>query len=171
MKMRKLVVYTENVTMPWLTGQLRFLDTETGNLYRVQAGEVGDDEVVATGYVPCDREGGTWKNQGSVTVDPAILPTDPVPGYARLSEVLAAAYDQAARGKGKERHANNKPFHEQRMQEISKLQGNPYGMAFQVQKKLLEGLEMKCPDARKRELLGAIVYLAGIVVYLDQEGE
>lgn len=33
-----------------------------------------------------------------------------VPGYEKLSNVLGAAYHQAAGGKGKERHARGKPF-------------------------------------------------------------
>lgn len=85
--------------------------------------------------------------------------------YKALRDVLDAAYDQAAYGKGKKRHARNNPFHEQHMQSISRLLDSDAGMAFQVVKKLTEGLDMADHDARERELLGAIVYLAGIVVY------
>ena len=42
-------------------------------------------------------------------------------------------------------------------------------MAFQAIKKLTEGLDMTDPKARRRELLGAINYIAGIVVYHDQD--
>src|SRR5690625_1078705 len=91
------------------------------------------------------------------------------PGYERLAAVFQDAHDQAALGKGKERHANGEPFHEQRMQKVSRTQGNAYGMAFQVQKKMLEGLEMADREACRRELLGALNYLAGIVIYLDDQ--
>lgn len=86
--------------------------------------------------------------------------------YETLQIVLNDAFDQAANGKGKERHGNTGlPFHEQRMQTISQLLATDQGMAFQAIKKLTEGLELPDRGARERELLGAIVYIAGIVVY------
>ena len=39
------------------------------------------------------------------------------PGYESLAQVLQEAYDQAARGKGAERHANDLPFDQQPMQQ------------------------------------------------------
>lgn len=86
-------------------------------------------------------------------------------GYEHLAEVLKAAHDQAAYGKGKERHANDLPFHDQRMQSISTLLGDDRGMAFQAIKKLTEGLEFADPARREAELLGAINYIAGILVW------
>lgn len=88
-----------------------------------------------------------------------------IEGYEQLADVLKAAYDQAAKGKGKERHANDLPFHEQRMQTISGLLGSDSGMAFQAIKKLTEGLQFDDNERRERELLGAINYIAGIVIY------
>lgn len=85
--------------------------------------------------------------------------------YQSLAEVLAAAYDQAAKGKGKERHARGNPFHEQHMQTISRMLTTDRGMAYQAIKKLTEGMDMTSPEAKERELLGAIVYIAGIIVY------
>lgn len=87
-----------------------------------------------------------------------------VEGYEELEAVLQSAYEQASAGKGKERHANGLPFHEQRMQGISNLLGSDNGMAFQAIKKLTEGLAFDNPAAREKELLGAIVYIAGILV-------
>lgn len=55
------------------------------------------------------------------------------------------------------------------MQAISRLLGNPTGMTYQVCKKVVEAMNMKDRAARRRELLGAIVYLAGVVVYEDNE--
>jgi hypothetical protein len=86
------------------------------------------------------------------------------PGYQELANVLEAALEQAQSGKGRERHANGLPFEDQRMQTISDLIGTERGMAFQAIKKLTEGLDLADPDAVERELLGAIVYTAGIVV-------
>lgn len=91
----------------------------------------------------------------------------PAPGYERLHDVYQDAHHQAAYGKGNERHANDLPFHEQRMQTISQGLNSPDGMAYQVIKKVQEGLQMKDAGARRRELLGALNYLAGIVIFLD----
>lgn len=91
------------------------------------------------------------------------------PGYEHLAAVLKDAYAQAAFGKGKERHANDLPFDHQPMQTISRLLGNPTGMTYQVCKKVVEAMNMKDRAARRRELLGAIVYLAGVIVYEDNE--
>ena len=93
----------------------------------------------------------------------------PCKGYEKLHNVFRDAHHHAAYQKGAERHANDLPFHEQRMQTISEGQDSPLGMAFQVQKKMLEGLQMKDPGACRRELLGALNYLAGIVIFLDKK--
>ena len=44
-----------------------------------------------------------------------------VPGYEDLAAVLTAAFDQAARGKGKERHANGRAFTDQPIFEINRM--------------------------------------------------
>lgn len=87
------------------------------------------------------------------------------PGYEALADVLQAAYDQSAHGKGAERHACGNAFEDQRMQTISDLLDSPDGMVYQVIKKMTEGLGFAEHDRREKELLGAIVYLAGIVVW------
>lgn len=89
------------------------------------------------------------------------------PGYEHLAAVLVDAYEQAAYGKGKERHANDLHFDHQPMQAISRLLGSPTGMTYQACKKVVEAMNMADRAARRRELLGAIVYLAGVVVYED----
>jgi len=96
------------------------------------------------------------------------LPFETDTDYASLREVLEGAYQQASSGKGRERHARGNPFEDQHMQTISQLLDTDRGMAFQAIKKLTEGLDMADPEARKRELLGAINYIAGIVVYHDR---
>lgn len=90
----------------------------------------------------------------------------PVEGYESLHDILLEAYDQAARGKGAERHAGGQPFDKQPMQTISELFQTPDGMAFQAVKKLREGLQLPTQDRKERELLGAINYIAGIIIYL-----
>lgn len=87
-----------------------------------------------------------------------------VPGYEQLQDVLQSAMDQASMGKGAERHANDLPFHEQPMQSVSDMLDSDAGLAFQAIKKIREG---RClpHDARERELLGAINYIAGMVIF------
>lgn len=101
--------------------------------------------------------------------EPASSSKFPEPGYERLYAVFRDAHDQAAIGKGDERHANNLPFDEQRMQTISQGIGSPDGMAYQVIKKIQEGLQMNDHARTRAELLGALNYLAGIVIFLDDK--
>lgn len=93
----------------------------------------------------------------------------PCDGYEKLHNVFRQAHDHAAYDKGAERHANDLPFHEQRMQTISEGLDSPLGMAYQVEKKIKEGLQMADYGACRRELLGALNYLAGIVIFLDKK--
>lgn len=92
------------------------------------------------------------------------------PAYASLREVLDHALDQASAGKGKERHApNGERFEDQRMLSISRLLVSEYGMAYQVCKKVSEGLILPTTERKVAELLGAINYIAGIVIYLREK--
>lgn len=88
-----------------------------------------------------------------------------VPGYEQLAAVLSRAYEQAALGKGAERHADNMPFHEQPMQTGSDLLGSDAGLAFQAIKKIREGGQFDEFDRFEREMLGAIVYISGMVIW------
>ena len=88
------------------------------------------------------------------------------PGYESLARVLHRAYDQAAKGKGAERHACSRPFTEQPMQSISELLGNETGLLYQAMKKIQESQRMG-QDAAIRELLGAINYIAGAIIFKE----
>jgi hypothetical protein len=90
----------------------------------------------------------------------------PVKGYELLERVLVQAYAQASHGKGKERHADGRPFHEQPMQTIAQQVGVGF-ITGQAMKKLGESTKMD-RDAAIRELLGAIVYSAGAVIFLER---
>ena len=57
------------------------------------------------------------------------------------------------------------------MQSISKLLDSPEGMAYQVVKKMTEGLQFDGHKRREKELLGAINYLAGIVIYFREASD
>ena len=94
-----------------------------------------------------------------------------IPGYESLARVLHRAYDQAAQGKGAKRHACSRPFTEQPMQSISELLGSETGLLYQAMKKIQESQRMD-QDAAIRELLGAINYIAGAIIFKEgKQGE
>lgn len=88
-----------------------------------------------------------------------------VDGYEALDLVLTMAYQQAACGKGKERHASDLPFHEQPMQRESDDLESAVGLIFQARKKVREGIKLPDEAAQVKEVLGAINYLAGWVIW------
>ena len=90
-------------------------------------------------------------------------------GYECLAEVLDAALMQAASGKGAERHAGSRPFATQPMQEITRMVGVGFPLG-QAMKKAQEAGTMASrgqTDAARRELLGAINYVAGAVLAIN----
>lgn len=95
-----------------------------------------------------------------------------VPGYEDLAGVLTEAYEQSARGKGKERHANNKPFTEQAIMRISRGRSGVGGLGYQVQKKTDEAIgmvERGNHEAACKELMGAIVYAAAAILLIREK--
>ena len=90
--------------------------------------------------------------------------------YGALQGVLDDAYAQAAHGKGKERHANDKPFLDQPIMGIGRTVGPGFALG-QVMKKAGEAKGMADrgdADAAERELLGAIVYAAAAVLLIRE---
>lgn len=87
-------------------------------------------------------------------------------GYEKLAGVLGRAFQQAAYGKGHERHANGEPFHEQVMQTGAQRFGTG-ALLFQAFKKSEESQRLP-RDRAVAELLGAIVYLAGAVISMER---
>ena len=86
--------------------------------------------------------------------------------YRELASVLQSAFHQASEGKGKERHADNKPFDKQPIMWIEEnFKSFQLGQAI---KKIHEsqGLPTKRAVA---ELLGAINFLAAHVIYLNKK--
>lgn len=87
--------------------------------------------------------------------------------YESLRDVLELAYRQAAYGKGQDRHGVGQPFTNQPMQHLLDLYG--YGFAAgQIGKKVQEAQRLP-KDKAIHELLGAIVYAAGLVIYLERQ--
>lgn len=91
-----------------------------------------------------------------------------VPGYEKLAAVMAKAYDQAARGKGKDRHANGKPFHEQPMLATCRNLGSIDGMLYQATKKSMEARGLPTRERALAEIYGAINYLAGAAILIEE---
>lgn len=91
-----------------------------------------------------------------------------VPGYEKLASVLQAAYNQAVIGKGKERHANDKPFHEQPMCAISRNLGSIDGLLYQATKKPQEARGLPTRARALAEIYGAINYLAGAAILIEE---
>jgi hypothetical protein len=87
------------------------------------------------------------------------------PDYECLAAVLNRAYLQAAYGKGAERHGQGRPFDQQPMQQLIALYGPGFALG-QAAKKAQESQRLP-RDAAVRELLGAINYLAGVVIHLE----
>ena len=116
---------------------------------------------------------GPWRIVSRATPQldtPPTIPLAPTDPYAELRRVLDAAYEQAANGKGKERHANDKPFTAQPIMEIARMVGPGYQLG-QAMKKAQEAggmIQRGQPDRAKAELLGAINYLAACVLMIEE---
>lgn len=93
-------------------------------------------------------------------------------GYDGLRSVFDAALAHAAEGKGKERHANGRPFDRQPMMEISRMVGPgfPLGQAIKKAQESIGMLGRGEAGAAESELLGAINYLAGAILLMRDGG-
>ena len=93
------------------------------------------------------------------------------PEYAPLAAILQEAYDQAARGKGRDRHDNGEPFTDQRAMSIGRKVGPGFPLG-QSLKKTEEAATMISKDqhaAAIRELLGAINYAASAIMLIREQ--
>lgn len=90
--------------------------------------------------------------------------------YGDLVRILQEAHAQASRGKGRERHANGRPFDRQPIMELGRMFG-PGFAAGQAAKKAQEAMGMiqrRNDEAAVAELLGAINYLAACVMLVRE---
>ncbi len=90
------------------------------------------------------------------------------PGYEILAEALQAALDQAQHGKGRERHANNRPFTEQTIMETTRAHGIGFPLG-QAEKKIRESHRLSTTDRKIAELRGAIVYIAAAILAVGEQ--
>lgn len=97
-------------------------------------------------------------------------PPPPQSEYDSLSDVLQRAFDQAAHGKGAQRHARiAERFEDQVILEGAARFGTG-ALLFQAYKKSEESQRMSTQPAVK-ELLGAINYLAAAVIERERLGD
>lgn len=90
------------------------------------------------------------------------------PGYEPLARVLVEALEQCQHGKGRERHANDKPFAEQPMITIRQDVGRGFTLG-QIIKKAEEVQNIPKPSDQVQELLSIINYAAGEVICIEKE--
>lgn len=103
---------------------------------------------------------------GDVIYDRPAVGSNPEPdNYSTLRNVLDRAFEQASSGKGQERHGQNLPFDKQPMQQIQDLVGEGFALG-QAIKKMQESQRLS-HDAAIRELLGAINYIAGVIIHKE----
>jgi hypothetical protein len=123
------------------------------------------EELRDAGIEPADGEPGP---DLSALTDYEQAALDATP-YADLWRVLLDVYYQVSEGKGAERHGGGQAFRDQPMQKLIALYGEGFALG-QAAKKMQEAQRME-PEAARRELLGAMAYIAGAVVYRDGEAE
>lgn len=122
-----------------------------------------------------------WQNgDGAKDVTPSPEPAGQIlldwsatasPEYAPLAAILQEAYDQAATGKGKERHANDRAFIDQPILEIGRMCGPGFntGQSIKKQQEAMGMLARGHHASAIRELLGAINYAAAAVLLIREQ--
>jgi hypothetical protein len=89
--------------------------------------------------------------------------------YDPLYDILHEAGLRASESKGKERHANNKPFIRQPIFTIQEAVGTGFALG-QAIKKIEESTRLSASMARN-ELLDSIVYIAASIIHTDKQGQ
>lgn len=91
--------------------------------------------------------------------------------YTTLRTILDAAFNHAATGKGKERHARDLPFDDQPIMQTTRLVGPgfPLGQAIKKAGEAAGMIERGELGAAEAECLGAINYLAGAVAWIREQ--
>lgn len=93
--------------------------------------------------------------------------------YGRLNKVFKDAFRQASAGKGKERHADDNAFEDQLICQIARQVGTGFTKG-QAIKKIVESTKirhLKGIDAEIHELHGALNYIAGTIIVLEDAAE
>lgn len=88
-------------------------------------------------------------------------------GYEELYKEAQLACQQSSHGKGKERHANGRPFKKQPIMTRTKVFGVGFPLG-QASKKIEESLKFD-PDRQIHELHGAVNYILAACVHLRKK--
>lgn len=144
--------FTGRVQLPLIHVTILYMNNGTNSLQR------HDLNLVALAK---DNEHG--KQADAPSAQAVVLDA---PGYETLANVYGRAFNQAAVGKGAERHANGEPFDKQVMQDGAHRFGVG-GLLFQAYKKSEESQRLP-KDRAIAELLGAMNYLAGAVIAIER---
>lgn len=91
--------------------------------------------------------------------------------YLPLLRTFLGALEQAAYGKGRERHANDLPFIEQPILTMAHMLDSDAGLAQQVIKKTIEARTLPTKAARISELRGTLVYAAAMILFEEMYGK
>lgn len=91
--------------------------------------------------------------------------------YLPLLRAFLGALEQAAYGKGRERHANDLPFVEQPILTMARMLDSDAGLAQQVIKKTVEARSLPTKQARINELRGTLVYAAAMILFEEMYGK
>lgn len=91
--------------------------------------------------------------------------------YLPLLRTFLGALEQAAYGKGRERHANDLPFIEQPILAMAHMLNSDAGLAQQVIKKTVEARSLPTKKARINELRGTLVYAAAMILFEEMYGK
>lgn len=90
------------------------------------------------------------------------------PGYELLAAILDEALQQAQAGKGRARHGfSGASFEEQTIVVLNEKLGSIHGQVYQAAKKSIEATQLQ-PRRARRDLLGAINYLAAAIIQVDR---
>ena len=90
--------------------------------------------------------------------------------YLPLLRTFLGALEQAAYGKGRERHANDLPFTEQPILTMARMLDSDAGLAQQAIKKTVEARSLPTKQARINELRGTLVYAAAMILFEEMYG-
>ncbi len=105
------------------------------------------------------------------TLNTAVATEKPTGPYAELKRVFDQAFTGQTEGKAKARHNKTGvlPFEQQRIMSISETQNSPYGLTYQVTKKMLEALDMDEVEKTLHELQGVMVYVGALILYVERQ--
>ena len=95
------------------------------------------------------------------------IPEEETQEYGPLYDILYEAGLRASDSKGKERHANDRPFISQPISSIQDAVGSGFPLG-QALKKIQESRRL-APSKARNELLDAIVYIAAAIIYEDRD--